>query len=164
MSDTSGVRHRVRSATPQDARALADLKVRAWRAAYSGLLPADLLAALDLDEEAAAWGDYLKAKPEDDRLWLAVEDEHILGFVRTEPGEVCGLYVDPERIGTGIGRALLEHAVADLRARGARRVAVWHFVRNERAARFYDIAGFVADGAIRASDFGVDEIRLSRPL
>jgi GNAT superfamily N-acetyltransferase len=163
----------VRSALPADAEAIADLKVRSWRAAYTGLLPAELLDALDPSREAEAWRDYIEAKPEVDRLWLAV-DQEVCGFARTGPSpypdlpersaEVHGLYVDPERIGTGIGRLLLEHAVADLQARGYGTVTLWHFVGNERAGRFYEIAGFVADGAIRSSDFGVDEVRLRRGL
>ena len=163
----------VRTALPADAEAIADLKVRSWRAAYAELLPAELLDELDPAEEAAAWRDYIEAKPEDDRLWLAVDD-HVCGFARTGPSpypdlpqgsaEVHGLYVDPERIGTGLGRLLLEHALADFAARGFGVATLWHFVGNERAARFYEAAGFVADGAIRSSDFGVDEIRLRRGL
>ena len=45
--------------------------------------------------------------------------------LRPEAGEIYGLYVDPERIGTGLGRALLAHAVEDLRARGFAEIAVW---------------------------------------
>jgi len=164
---------RVRPALPADAEAIADLKVRSWRAAYAGLLPADLLDALDPVGEAEVWREYIQAKPEEDRLWLAV-DEDVCGFARTGPSpypdlpersaEVHGLYVDPDRIGTGVGRLLLEHALADCRARGYGTATLWHFVGNERAGRFYENAGFVADGAIRSSDFGVDEIRLRRGL
>ena len=119
------------------------------------------------------WREYVEAKPPEDRLWLALDD-HLRGFARTGPSpypdlpqrsaEVHGLYVDPERIGTGIGRLLLEHALVDLQARGFGIATLWHFVGNERAGRFYAIAGFVADGAIRSSDFDVDEIRLRREL
>ena len=164
---------RVRTALPADAEAIADLKVRSWRAAYAALLPAYLLDELDPAEEAFAWREYIGAKPLEDRLWVAV-DNHIRGFARTGPSpypdlpqgsaEVHGLYVDPERIGTGVGRLLLEYALTDLQARGFGTATLWHFVGNERAGRFYETAGFLADGAIRSSDFGVDEIRLRRGL
>jgi GNAT superfamily N-acetyltransferase len=72
---------------------------------------------------------------------------------------VCGLYVAPSRAGSGRGSALFGHAVADLRERGHAPVVLWHFVGNERAARFYERAGFRLDGAIRTSDFGPDEVR-----
>ena len=56
-------------------------------------------------------------------------------------GEVHGLYVDPDRIGTGLGRRLFAHAVSDLVERHDP-IVVWHFAGNGRAARFYDAAGF----------------------
>ncbi|HZT17203.1 MAG TPA: GNAT family N-acetyltransferase [Gaiellaceae bacterium] len=163
MPDTSsflhGARHRVRSATPADAEAIAALKVHAWRAAYAGLLPETELAALDAADEAAAWREYLEAMPADERLWVAVSGGRVVGYARTDPGELHGLYVDPELIGAGVGRALFEHAVDDLRARGARSVAVWHFAGNERAARFYERAGMRFVGDRRPSEHGADEER-----
>jgi GNAT superfamily N-acetyltransferase len=166
---------RIRTAAPDDAAGLATLKVRAWRAAYTGLLPDRVLVGLRADEEAAAWRAYIAAPPPADRLWLAeAPGPAVAGFARTGPcadddvdagtGEVHGLYVEPELIASGLGRALFAHAVADLAARGFTRVVVWHFAGNDRAARFYDRAGFAPDGARRASTFGVDEVRRSRAV
>ncbi|MFI9630601.1 GNAT family N-acetyltransferase [Streptomyces sp. NPDC052042] len=55
----------------------------------------------------------------------------VVGFCRTGPAdqdqnpdlgsraaEVYGLYIEPERIGTGLGRQLFRHAAADLDGRG----------------------------------------------
>jgi GNAT superfamily N-acetyltransferase len=48
------------------------------------------------------------------RLWVACRDETLLGFylVSGEPpvGELAALFVDPQHIGEGVGRRLLEHA------------------------------------------------------
>ncbi|HSC92707.1 MAG TPA: GNAT family N-acetyltransferase [Gaiellaceae bacterium] len=79
-------------------------------------------------------------------------------------GEVHGLYVDPDRIGTGLGHALLRHAADDLAARGCDTLVVWHFVGNDRAARFYARAGLRPDGTLRRSPHGADEVRLRRRL
>lgn len=151
---------RIREAVPGDADAIASLKVRAWRAAYDGILSD--LDRLDAVREVAGWRGYIEDRPADDRLWLAEENGAVVGYARTGGGEVHGLYVDPDLIGTGIGRALFEFAVADLRDRGAESVVVWHFVGNDRAAAFYERAGFTLDGARKASDFGVDEVRRRR--
>ena len=96
-----------------------------------GILPAERLDALDVDAEAEAWRERLEAPPAEERLWLAVDGDELVGYARTGPcedvdatpelGEVHGLYAAPERIGTGVGRALLAHAAADLAARGTGR-------------------------------------------
>ena len=44
-----------RVAWADDAEAIAAVQVRAWRTSYAGLLPAELLDALDAEEMAAGW-------------------------------------------------------------------------------------------------------------
>lgn len=121
----------IRAATAADAAALGTLKVRAWRAAYAAFMPTGSLAALDPSAEAAAWADYLAVMPTTHPLWVA-DHRGVLGFCRTGPthdpdlggqaAEIYGLYIEPDRIGTGPGRALFGHAVADLDTRGFRPV------------------------------------------
>ncbi len=159
---------RVRTAGAADAAAIGALACRAWRAAYAGVLPEDVLADLDPDEQARDWGAYLAELPPGDRVWVIDAEGSLAGFARTGPsgdadapaeaGEVHGLYVEPARIGTGLGRSLFSHAIADLAGRHDT-VVLWHFADNDRAARFYERAGLRLDGARRASDFGPDEVR-----
>jgi GNAT superfamily N-acetyltransferase len=163
----------VRAAAPGDAPAIAALASRAWRAAYAGVLAPSVLLALDPDEQTGEWRAYLDDLPEPDRVWLIGPAAAVWGFARTGPcpdadlaqgaGEVHGLYVEPDRIGSGLGRRLFAQAVADLGVRHAR-VVVWHFEANTRAGRFYERAGFGLDGARRRSDFGVPELRRSGPV
>lgn len=147
------------------------MKIAAWRFAYGGLLAKEFLAGLEQVGEQERWRDYLDEMPTGDRLWL-VDTGSIAGFARTGPSaypdlpeataEVHGLYLDPDHIGTGRGRMLFEHAIADLAARGLGPIVLWHFAGNDRAARFYERAGFRLDGAVRASEFGLDEVRRHR--
>ncbi|HET7235665.1 MAG TPA: GNAT family N-acetyltransferase, partial [Actinomycetota bacterium] len=62
-------------------------------------------------------------------------------------GEVYAIYLDPDRVGTGLGRQLFERAVGDLRDRGFSSVTLWVLQTNERARRFYEVAGWAPDGA-----------------
>jgi len=131
-----------------------------------------VLDRMDAAEQAADWREYLAAMPPADRVWVIEADAGVAGFARTGPcadadapegaGEVHGLYVDPDRIGTGLGRRLFGQAVADLAARHGT-VVVWHFAANARAARFYERAGFTLDGGCRQSQFGVPELRRRGP-
>jgi len=162
---------RVRAARPDDAAAIGALATRAWRAAYAGLLAPDVLHSLDPVEQGREWHAYLADLPPSDRVWV-IGAAAVSGFARTGPcpdadvpagtGEVHGLYVDPDRIGTGLGRRLFGQAVADLAARHGT-VVVWHFAANARAARFYERAGFTLDGGCRQSQFGVPELRRRGP-
>jgi GNAT superfamily N-acetyltransferase len=166
----------IRAATVQDASAIGDIKVRAWRTAYAGYLPAPLLEALDPATEAADWAEYLAAMPPEHRLWVVGESSTLLGYCRTGPAdgdpdlghaasEVYGLYIDPRRTGTGLGRRLFRRAVADLEGRGHQPICVYAYLPNAVAVRFYERAGFIADGTIRLDEqdgTGVPEVRLVR--
>jgi GNAT superfamily N-acetyltransferase len=161
----------VRAAGPDDARAIGALATRAWRAAYAGVLAPGVLDVMDPVEQAADWHAYLADMPPADRVWVIGPPDAVWGFARTGPcpdedaparaGEVHGLYLEPTRIGTGLGRALFAHAVANLEARHDV-VCVWHFAANDGAGRFYERAGFALDGASRPSSFGAAEVRRSR--
>jgi GNAT superfamily N-acetyltransferase len=62
-----------------------------------------------------------------------------VGFAALHGDWLEQLYVEPEAIGTGVGRPLLDAAKA---ARPAG-LSLYVFARNARARRFYEAAGFV---------------------
>ncbi|MFE6522348.1 GNAT family N-acetyltransferase [Streptomyces sp. NPDC057794] len=72
------------------------------------------------------------------RLWVAVTDGSVAGFVALDDDEITWLYVDPQRYRQGIGRALLRHAVA---AAGPR-VEVTVLDGNPAAEALYASEGF----------------------
>lgn len=83
-----------------------------------------------------------------------------------EAGEVYALYVDPAWWSAGVGRALMSAALAALAAAGYQRAVLWVLAGNGRARRFYEIAGFSADGAVNVLHGLGDvlEVRYARPL
>ncbi len=161
MTATASGRARggLREASPGDAEAVAALAVRAWRAAYAGILPAAFLAGLDARAWAAEWRAYLEERPAEERLWLLCERRRLAGFARTGScadddvpagaAELHGLYVEPKRTGRGLGSLLLRHAAADLAGRGFPLLVLWHFAANRRAGAFYERLGLRPDGARR---------------
>jgi ribosomal protein S18 acetylase RimI-like enzyme len=66
---------------------------------------------------------------------------------------INGLAVAPEHQRRGVGRALLEAAAVEARARGARRLTLGVFSPNEGARRLYESAGFVVEGIQREEFF-----------
>jgi RimJ/RimL family protein N-acetyltransferase/GNAT superfamily N-acetyltransferase len=83
------------------------------------------------------------------RTRAAVADDRLVGFA-TWLGtgnilEIEDLFVDPERMRQGIGRALVLDLIAIARDHGVRRVEV---TANQHALAFYETTGFVVDHAV----------------
>lgn len=72
---------------------------------------------------------------------LAVDGADVVGFVTVTLDEIKLLYVRPDRHGEGIGRLLLQAALA--RIGGVAKLAVYS--RNQRARRLYERAGFTLE-------------------
>jgi ribosomal protein S18 acetylase RimI-like enzyme len=144
------------------------------------------LATLD----RAAWTPFSSPGPLDERepffnertpledVLVAVVDGEVAGYVRLNRSSrfrssdhvltVNGIAVDPALQGRGVGRALIEAAVAEARARGARRLTLRVFSANERARRLYESAGFVVEGVLRDEFLldgrYVDDVLMARVL
>jgi ribosomal protein S18 acetylase RimI-like enzyme len=73
-------------------------------------------------------------------IWGAFDGERLVGHIAIEPGWVEHLYVDPDRHGEGIGRALLAIAM-----REQEDLQLYTYAANVRARRLYDAAGFVVE-------------------
>ncbi len=145
----------IRTATAEDAKAVASIQVRAWQAAYRGILPAQLLAELSVDLRETSWRQMI-ADPA--CLTLVDAGEPAAGFCalalpsRDEDAdertaEVAATYVEPARWQGGVGKALLGHALGSLEHGRWDAVTLWVFQRNAQARAFYARSGFRLDGA-----------------
>jgi len=155
----------VRLGTADDAEGVARVQVETWQAAYAHALPAEQLQALSME-----------AAVERHRRWpptfVAEVSGGIVGFVSVgksrDPdtdGELFAIYVHPEHWGAGIGRELIEAGEAELGRLGHRDAVLWVLDDNPRARRFYEIAGWAADGTSREIEiFGFDiaEVRYAK--
>jgi ribosomal protein S18 acetylase RimI-like enzyme len=148
----------IRLATQDDAEAMGRVAQRSWAATYRGIVPGPVLDEW-IAEAPGAWRTALAAIGPDSpaRAWVGERKGMVLGYATTSPakdtwlpppegaGELTNLYLDPDAIGTGLGRQLYEHAITDLRERGFDPLVVWAFRDNRRARRFYSRMGLVID-------------------
>jgi GNAT superfamily N-acetyltransferase len=162
---------------PEDATAMAEAHVHGWRAAYRGMVPDAHLDGLSVDQRAAMWTRLLSGPPDQRRHWV-IETDRVQGFAGTGPtrdddddpqriSELMVIYLRPDVVGTGLGRALLEHAVADVRSRGWAGMSLWVFEDNARGRRFYERAGFAPDGTRKSFELGgatLWELRYRLPI
>jgi GNAT superfamily N-acetyltransferase len=154
----------VRDTTLDDLPAVSAIRVRGWQRGYAGIVPAEFLDGMTVEEDLAGRREWFgERRPEFGMLVAEAPDGTLGGFsnigpyrlggrdVRQSPlsdagGEIFALYVDPDRWRSGAGRALLSASVAWLTARGRDPVHLWVLAANEGARRFYEAGGFVADG------------------
>lgn len=154
---------RIAPASIEDVHGIATVHVRSWQAAYVDVLSAAFLGALSIERRAAQWREILQKQ--ESRTLVAHQADGIAGFVSfghwrdhpadTRRGEIWALYARPEAWGSGVGRALTDAAVRELRAQGRETVLLWVLSRNVRGVRFYESFGFQAvPGTSRLFELG----------
>ena len=163
---------RVRTARPNDARALARLLDAVAAEPDSGLLlsPGEMKAR-DWKHRVA------DSRAEPRCLMLVAElDGALAGNLGLRPdphpasGHVLwvGMSVAREARGLGVGGALLEAAADWAATSGAERLVLGVFPENERAVAFYERHGFAREGLrrgqYRRGDEYHDEMLMARPL
>jgi ribosomal protein S18 acetylase RimI-like enzyme len=169
-------RYPVRHASVKDAKAIAEIHVAAWQAAFKGLVPDEQLAAMSVDKRQAFWREAITlAEPQ---VMVATDAERVVGFVAfdrsrdkgTPPttGEIWAIAAAPALWSTGVGLALWDAARDALLEEGCTKVTVWLPLRNERALRFHELAGFKREMAsaktVEMGGVKVEEIRLQRKI
>ena len=147
---------RIREAAIEDVDAIASIHVRAWQDAYRGQLSDEYLDELDVAERIPQTRSTIEDSPPEFRVWVADDAGDVVGFAVTGPsqdadadrktGELYAIYLEPARVGTGVGRSLFEHAIGDLRERSFTGATLWVLESNDLARRFYDAAGWRTDG------------------
>lgn len=148
---------RVRAATVEDARIIAEIHVESWRSAYQGLLSAEGLVALSVDARAAKWQEWLAGSG---RALLALDRGRAVAFCDAGrsrdadsgpwTAEIRALYARQDAWGKGAGHALWLSTIERLAGEGAREVTLWVLESNTRARTFYERQGMRPDGGTMA--------------
>lgn len=111
------------------------------------------------------WAAFIEGSSSSGRRALVVdEDGALVGFVAFGPaegqpkdlklGEVYAIYLDSAHWSRGYGRSLFGAAVDGLRAAAFSDAVLWVLDTNRRARRFYEKAGWRADGQTRTEERG----------
>jgi ribosomal protein S18 acetylase RimI-like enzyme len=166
----------VRPATLRDAKAIAEIHVASSQGAFKGLLPDAHLDALSVQKRQAFWREAIDmCEPQ---VLVAHVDNEMMGFVGfdrsrdkgtpSSTGEIWALFAKPEHWDKGVGLALWDAARDGLQEEGCTKVTLWTWLRNERALRFFEQAGFKRElGSAKTTEVGgarVEELRLQRSL
>lgn len=168
--------------TEADVPAVAEVHVRCWQFAYAGLIPQSHLDGMDVTAHTERTrarfrtGDSavenLVAEDAAGTVtgWASLgpyRDDEGTGGGLEHDGELYAIYLRPDHLGQGVGRALMDVVMERATARGFPRLRLWVLAGNDRARRFYERAGFAADGGAEPFTIaGVDvpEVRYARRM
>jgi GNAT superfamily N-acetyltransferase len=145
--------YRLRRATLEDAPSIAKINAMAWRETYAGLLPAEALSRIDLDDWTRRWSDRISSGEDGQAVFVAFEDGVPVGFARcnrqTNPklvplgfdGEIASIYLLQRVQRQGLGSGLMARLAEYLTRLGCASAAVWVLRDAPKARRFYEALG-----------------------
>jgi GNAT superfamily N-acetyltransferase len=140
----------IRAATRGEAELLATIQRDASLAALAHIFPPDRYP-YPMSDVAQRWGEALE--DEEVEVFVAESDGKVVGVAGARAEWLDGLYVLPGHWGHGVGRALHDHVLERLRARGSTRCHLWALEHNDRARRFYERLGWRENGTTRVVPF-----------
>jgi GNAT superfamily N-acetyltransferase len=152
---------------------MVDLQLESWREGFVPILPSGFRLP-DADSFTPRLAEALRGQGVSSTL--AFQGRSLVGWVtygvnrdtdsKSDEGELRSIFVHPAAWRSGVGSALLEHALEELSGQGYRAATLWSFADNDRANGFYARHGFVRDGAQQRREFsaGALEVRYRRAL
>lgn len=149
----------VREAGIRDSALLGHIMSVSFRTAFRDLVSAQTMETCAGEENCTALVERILR--EGQVRFLVGENAGMLAWQdHGETAEIVAIHSLPESWGTGLGKAMLEKALAQI---GSKPVFLWAFKENKRARRFYEKEGFRWDGAQRVSEFdGALEVRYGK--
>jgi GNAT superfamily N-acetyltransferase len=146
----------LRTVTDRDFAEIGPLHYRSRAAAYADFLPPEALTFGSPEALAEWWAERWKWEQDTHRCTVAVDDGAVVGFTYLGPSEEPGvtelgaIHVDPDYVGSGVGKLLMIDALAHL----GDRAVLWVLDGNKRARHFYERGGWVFDGTTRDAPIG----------
>jgi len=151
----------IRRAAPQDANAIAQVRIDSWRTTYRGLVPDAYLDAMQLTPSVEMWSRVLNVADAPASVFVAENDGSIVGFVAENDGSIVGfaagnmlqepryglnaelsaVYLRREFQRAGLGRRLVCAVAEAERDHGATGMVVWIISGNKAARAFYERLG-----------------------
>lgn len=119
---------------------IANIWHQGWHDAHDGIVP-DALHRLRTEESFLT-----RAKDRVQDALVAISNQGVIGFAMNQQDELNQMYVSERARGTGVARALIEAAEAELLAAGHEYAWLACAMGNERAMRFYEKCGWTNQG------------------
>ncbi|NMB01941.1 MAG: GNAT family N-acetyltransferase [Firmicutes bacterium] len=154
----------ITKAAIEHAEGFANVMVRSWHAAYTGIIPQHYLDDMVTME---------KNLPRFRRIlanstfanYVSILDGQVIGVLTIgrlreehagdQDGEIISIYLLPEYFNQGYGKMMMDFAIAKLCALGLSNIYIWVLKGNSRARRFYEKCGFVLTAKEKTIQIGI---------
>lgn len=154
----------IRPAVLADADGIARVQVASWKAAYTGLIPDEIIAARTYERRLSQWQ---RALERSDRplIYVATDESgQVVGFAsggaQRDPAydydsELYAIYLLPAVQRQGIGHRLVAAVTRQLIEAGYSAMLVWVLRDNSPGRRFYEsLGGALAGERVERMDLG----------
>lgn len=142
----------IRPARVEEADTLAELHYAAWKMGYQGILPNEVMQALDLEEFYPRWRYRLSPQGAGHHILVAEQEGKLVGFTTygasreamqlpSSYAEIYTLYVDPNTWGQGVGGTLMISVFQQLMREEIDGCFLWVLKSNTGARLFYEHLG-----------------------
>lgn len=149
-----------RYAEPKDAKAIGEIRVATWRAAYREFMPQDFLKTLDSSRNIAELKERLSNQSDDFTISVAEKRGDVVAFsIVGKPRyeavsgtiELWAVNVLPNFWRMGIGSGLVARAINYASRAGFESIELWCIKGNTSAQEVYRKLGFVESGQERST-------------
>ncbi len=133
----------VRLATPNDAKAVTDIRVSTYQTSYRGYLPDDFLDSLTRDKDVIQMTEeYLK----DGKMYLAIDDNKPIAYAHITDKEnnlfaIDALYCHPKYQKKGAGKLLVE-TLCQIKKKQGYTHCIISTLKDGPSVTFYEKLGF----------------------
>jgi len=152
----------IRYASVLDAAIIAQIHTSSWQAAYTGIVPDEILNSLDPVKRSQQLKIQINEFPES--YGIVYKGEEPTGFIcfgrsryqdgLENDGEIFAIYLHPKFYHQGIGTQLIQWGENELRQKGFQRIFIWVLENNVNARNFYQKNNYVFDGTIKEIKIG----------
>ena len=161
----------IRKVQQGDANALAYIQTESWKAAFAGILDAEMLAkCTDIDRATAMYQRLLDENKGNGYLLTVNEKTHCIAYwdAARDPefagkAELICIHSLPDNWHKGFGSQMMDFVLDDIKKAGYSEVVLWVFRDNLRARAFYEAKGFILKGTARPA-FDTEEVLYSKSL
>lgn len=151
----------IRLAVPTDAPDMAEIHMRSWEAAYSGIIPDHYIREKNT-ARPALWAKVITDS--NDRHYIIKHKNISVGILAVAPSrdddldddvyEVHGIYLHPDYYRKGIGTQAMDFALNLAQQKDKKSMVLWVLKDNINSRSFYEKCGFAHDGTEKQMTMG----------